>query len=361
MKRLSFVLFGAFLGLLLVQGAVYAERVTVCDMGKRTVEISSSAQRIICLSPGTLRQIVYLGASDRVVGVEEFEKTRPSGRPYILAHPELTKLPTIGPGGPGSINKEPDLEAVLSVRPDVIFISYMEPSNADALQKKLGIPVVILSHGRFASFDALMYDSLRVAGKVLNAEQQAEKVISYIENARKDLQSRTEGIAENQKPTVYIGALGYKGIQGIESTDPSYTPLDWVRAKNLAKTVSQKDHLFTDKEKLLSWNPDIIFIDAGGLSLVKQDFQKKPEFYKELRAFRENKVFVVYPFNYYVTNISTAVADAYAIGKILYPDRFADVDIQAKSDEIYGFLYGKPLYKAMEESYGPLGSLLQLN
>jgi iron complex transport system substrate-binding protein len=296
-----------------------------------------------------------------VVGIEEFEKTRPAGRPYILAHPELTQLPTIGPGGPGSINKEPDLEAVLSVRPDVIFISYMEPSNADALQKKLGIPVVILSHGRFASFDELMYDSLRVAGKVLKAEQQAERVISYIENARKDLQSRSQGIAENQKPTVYIGALGYKGVQGIESTDASYTPLDWVRAKNLAQTVSQKDHLFTDKEKLLAWNPDIIFIDAGGLSLVKQDFQKKSDFYRELTAFRENKMFVVYPFNSYVTNISTAVADAYAIGKILYPDRFADVDIQAKADEIYGFLYGKPLYKDMEKSYGPLGCVLNFN
>lgn len=361
MKKLPFVTAGAFLWLLLVQGVVYAEKIAVSDMGKRIVEVPSNPQRLVCLSPGTLRQIVYLGASDRVVGVEEFEKTRPAGRPYILAHPELRQLPTIGPGGPGSINKEPDLEAILSVRPDVIFISYMEPSNADALQKKLGIPVVILSHGRFASFDELMYDSLRVAAKVLKAEQQAEKVISYIENARKDLQSRTRSIAENQKPTVYIGALGYKGVQGIESTDASYTPLDWVRAKNLAQTVSQKDHVFTDKEKLLAWNPDIIFIDAGGLSLVKQDFQKKSEFYKELKAFRENKIFVVYPFNYYVTNISTAVADAYAIGKILYPDRFADVDIQTKADEIYGFLYGKPLYKEMEKSYGPLGSLLQLN
>jgi iron complex transport system substrate-binding protein len=332
-----------------------ADRITVTDMGKRVVEVPSNAQRIICLSPGTLRLIVYLGAAGKVVGVENFEKMIPTGRPYILAHPELKELPTVGPGGPGSINKEPDLEAVLKVRPDVIFVSYMEPANADALQKKLGIPVIILTHGRFASFDELMYDSLRVAGKILKAEQRAEDVISYIENARKDLQMRTKEVPEADKPAVYVGAVGYKGVQGIDSTDADFTPLEWVGAKNLAKTISPRGHIFVDKEKLLAWNPDIIFIDGGGLNLVKQDYQKKPEFYKTLQAFHAKKVYVIYPFNYYVTNVSTAIADAYAVGKILYPGRFADVDLKTKSDDIYKFLYGKALYLEMEKDFGPLG------
>jgi iron complex transport system substrate-binding protein len=341
--------------------AFAAETITVTDMGKRVVEAPSNPQRIVCLSPGSLRLIVYLGAAGRVVGVEDFEKTRPTARPYILAHAELTKLPTVGPGGPGSINKEPDLEGVLKVRPDVIFISYMEPANADALQKKLGIPVVILTHGRFASIDELIYDSLRVAGKILKAEQRAEEVIRYVENARKDLLTRTQAVPDDQKPTVYIGSVGYKGVQGIESTDASFTPLEWVGARNLAKTISPRDHLFIDKEKLLAWNPDIIFIDGGGLSLVKQDYAKKPEFYNGLKAFRGKKVYVIYPFNYYVTNVSTAVADAYSVGKILYPDRFSDIDPKTKADEIYTFLYGQPLYQQMEKDFGPLGRVTDFN
>jgi iron complex transport system substrate-binding protein len=340
--------------------ALSADGITAIDMGKRLVEVPSNPQRIICLSPGTLRLVVYLRAAGRVVGIEDFEKMIPTGRPYILAHPELKELPTVGPGGPGSINKEPDLEAVLRVRPEVIFVSYMEPVNADALQKKLGIPVVILTHGRFASFDELMYDSLRVAGKILKAEQRAEEVISYIENARKDLQMRTKEVPEADKPAVYVGAVGYKGVQGIDSTDADFTPLDWVGAKNLAKTISPKGHLFIDKEKLLAWNPDIIFIDGGGLNLVKQDYQKKPEFYDGLNAFRAKKVYVVYPFNYYVTNVSTAIADSYAVGKILYPDRFADIDPKTKSDDIYKFFYDKALYSQMEKDFGPLGQVADL-
>ena len=336
--------------------AVFADdKTTVTDVGGRVVEVPTNPQRIICLSPGTLRLIVYIGATARVVGVEDFEKTRPSGRPYILAHPELAKLPVVGPGGPGSINKEPDLEAVLKVKPDVIFISYMEPGNADALQKKLGIPVIILSTGTFASFDELLYDSLRVVGKIFGLEARAEGVIGYIQSAQKDLQTRTQGIPEADKPAVYVGAVGYKGVQGIESTDATFTPLEWVRGKNVAKTMSAKGHLFIDKEQLLGWNPDIIFVDGGGLNLVKQDFGKKREFYDGLKAFRERRVFVIYPFNYYVTNVSTALADGYAAGKILYPDCFSDIDPVVKADEIYKFLYGKPLYEKMAKDFGPLG------
>ncbi len=311
--------------------------VTVTDMAKRTVVAPFDPQRIIALSPGTLRLISYLQATDRVVGIEDFEKTRPFARPYIMAHQELTKLPRIGPGGPGSINKDPDLEAVLQVKPDVIFTSYMEPRNADELQQKLGIPVVVLTHGRFASFDELVYDSLKVAGKILNREKRADEVIAFIENSRKDLATRTSGVDASKKPEVYVGAIGYKGVQGIESTDAAYTPLEWIGANNIARKIAKGEHLFIDKEQLLSLNPSIIFVDGGGLNLIKQDIQKRPEYYKGLKAFSDKNIYVLYPFNYYVTNVDTAIADAYAAGKVLYPDRFKDVDLPRKADEIYSF------------------------
>ncbi len=329
--------------------------VAVTDLGGRSVEVPANPQRIIALSPGTLRLIVALGAGNRVVGVEDFEKNRPTGRPYILAHPELAKLPAIGTGGPGSINKEPDLEAVLKLKPEVIFISYMEVANADTLQKKIGIPVVILSHGRFASFDELIFTSLRVAGKVLNKEQRAEEVIAFVEKTRKDLAARIAGMPESKRKPVYVGSVGYKGVQGIESTDAAFTPLEWAGGRNIAKALPADGHVFVQKEKLLEWNPPIIILDAGGLDVVRRDFAKNPEFYKGLLAFSNNNVYIIYPFNYYVTNIGTAMADSYALGRILYPDRFADIDVGHKADEIYAFLYGKPVYELMERDFGPLG------
>ena len=139
--------------------------------------------------------------------------------------------------------------------------------------------------------------------------------MAYIENARRDLLKRTETFDE-KKPRVYIGGIGFRGTQGIESTDASYFPLVGVRAKNLAKESAPKGHLFVEKEKILSWDPDLVFLDGGGLGNIRQDFQKKPEFFRNLKAFRTQKVHVLFPYNWYVTNIDTAIADGYVAGKI---------------------------------------------
>jgi iron complex transport system substrate-binding protein len=339
-------------------GASAQEKMTVVDLGKRTVEVPQNPQKIICLGPGSLRLICYLGMMKKVAGVERFEKTPPGGRAYLWANPDLAKLRVVGPGGPAGINKEPDLEAVLKVNPQVIFIANMEAAKAEALQKKLNIPVVILSYGGFATFDDVVFDSLRLAGKILEAEKRAEEVVAFIEGARRDLLKRTEAYEESKKPRVYIGGIGFRGTQGIESSDASYFPLEWVRARNLAKEVQPEGHAFVDKEKILFWDPDLLFIDGGGLGNIRRDYEKKTDFYRHLKAFKNRQVFLLLPYNWYVTNIDTAVADSFAAGKILYPRSFADLDPKKKADEIYSFLLGKPVYPNLEKEFGNLGGAL---
>ncbi len=331
--------------------------VVVTDMAQRQVEAPFDPERIVCLGPGALRLIVYLQAADKVSGVEDMEKKNPDGRPYWLAKPELAKLPRCGPGGPASINKKPDMEALLACDPDVIFVTYMDAALADSVQKTLGIPTVVISYGLFATFDTKVYDAIRTAAKVLNRHERAEKVVEYIESLRTDLQARIADISEDDKPGVYVGGIGYRGAKGLESTEHRYTPFEWVDAENLALKVesSVDSHVFLDKEKLLELDPDIIFVDGGGMALVEEDYKKKPEFYSALTAFQQGRVHTLYPYNSYTTNIGTAAADAYAIGKILYKDRFQDVDPEKKADEIYTFLVGAPVYKDMEKDYGVLG------
>lgn len=357
MKRSLLIL--CLLCLLVAPGAM-ADSITVRDMAGRKVTIAAPPKRIVCLAPGTLRLIVYLGAKASVVGVEAIEKRFPTTRPYWVANSDLTALPTVGPGGPGSINSDPDLEALLSVAPDLIFITYLERRKADELQAKIGIPVVVLSYGPFGRFDKTMYRSLRLAGKVLQKEARADEVVAFIENAKKDLSRRVEGEGTEEKPGVYVGGIGFKKTQGIGSTETSYAPFDWVGARNVAASQGKEGHLFLGKEALLALDPDIIFIDGGGKGNVAREMQSKPAFYKGLSAFREERVYTLHPYNWYMTNIGTAMGDAYAIGKVLYPDRFSDIDPVVKADEIYTFLVGKPVYGELKTAYGPMGGKLAL-
>jgi iron complex transport system substrate-binding protein len=106
-----------------------------------------------------------------------------------------------------------------------------------------------------------------------------------------------------------------------------------------------------DKEKLLDMDPDIIFIDAGGLANVQDDYKSNPQFYQGLSAFETGKIYLELPYNYYYTNIDIALCDAYYIGSIVYPDKFSDVNIVSKSNEIFKELLGKELYNDVAEEY----------
>ncbi len=334
----------------------YAKNVTIVDMIGRSVDIPKSPKRIICLSPGTLRLISYLQATNLVVGIEELEIKNKMGRPYWLANQMLKDLPVISPGGPAGINKIPELETLLKVKPDLVFVTLLQKSKASRFQEKIGIPVVVLSYGRFASFDKVIFDSLKLAGTILGKNRRAEAVVQYVKGIERDLKSKVANITK--RPTAYIGGIGFKGGQGIESTDSTYIPFVWTNTNNVSKQIKQSGHHFINKEMLLSLNPEHVFIDGGGKRQVLADYRRKQKYYIALDAFKNHKVYNLFPFNWYTTNVGSAIIDAYAIGKILYPTEFQDVVLKKKAGEIYRFLVGKNVFPIMERDYGKLGRLV---
>lgn len=331
---------------------------SVTDAAGRQVEVPDNPSRIVCLGPGCLRLIVFLEATNRVVGIERFEIAQKTGRPYRLAHPELLVLPVIGPGGPKSINQEPDLEALLGVKPQLVLVSMMDAPVAQAMQDKIGIPVVVLSYSKFARYAPGVPESLLLAGTILGCQERVRAVTDFLKEAEADVRARAaKGMAKPgfRKPTVYVGGTGFRGTHGLGSTDHPYAPLDWLGADNLASQITDDGHIFIERERLLAFDPDILFIDANGLSLIADEAARQPEFFGALRAVREGRTYVLHPFTNYLTNCDTVVVDAYAAGKVLYPEAFADIDAAQKADIVYTFLVGKPVYAQMAQVFGPLG------
>ncbi len=74
--------------------------ITIRDIAGRIVKVPRNVTRIVAVGPSALRLVVYVNATDKVVGIEGCEKIwRRWPRLYIKAHPELLKLPSIGTGG----------------------------------------------------------------------------------------------------------------------------------------------------------------------------------------------------------------------------------------------------------------------
>lgn len=303
--------------------------IEICDMLGRKVQVPEKVERVVGLRAGALRLLTYMDATNLIVGVEEGEIQYP--KPYTNAHCGLKKLPSIGPimGG--------DAEMILSVKPDVIFISYTTIGDADALQKKTGVPVLAIDLTEIATAADTLFASIRLIGKVLNRSGRADSLINYIKNSIEELNERTRPIPFDEKPSVYVGGISYSGAHGLRSTHAYFPPFVFVNANNVASAISKKlvSHVkgtFIDTEQLLVWNPDLIFIDQAGMEMVQNDWQTG--WYDNLNAKQRENVFTLLPYNNYATNYELVLMNAWITGKIIYPEYFADIDLNEKNNEI---------------------------
>lgn len=336
---LIFIVIAIFLAALLWHGIEESpiEGVVITDLAGREVVIPEKPERIVAVGGGALRLITYLDATDLVVGVEDIEKS--PTRPYLLAHPELSELPSIGPRHGG------DAELIVSLKPDIIFLTRWI-DKIETLQSKTGIPVVFLGDSE-ADFDEL-FRALRVAGKALGKEKRAEELIEYTERTIEDIRERAERAV--YRPKVYVGGMG-RSKNGILETRIDYIPFELLNARTLDEAGIElppkvtEGQITIDPEILLEWDPDYIFIDAGGHALQDLD---KPMF----EPFSSKSVFEVLPYRDYGDNYETILVDSYLIGKIIYPEAFYDVDPAKKADEIYTMFVGSPVFSEMEEIWG---------
>lgn len=322
----------------------------ITDSLGRQVEVPTKIDSVGSL--GVMRLLTYMQATDLVTGATDMDNVQELTRPYTLVNPNYAKLVQIGQGGAGGI--VPFEEEITKLAPDVIFV-VSDYAQADELQAKTGIPVVAIANPGL--FDGKMAASIDIIGQVLGKEDRAKEINTYMDNAQKDLNDRTKDIAAANKPTVYNGALNFKGKHGFDGTSANYGPFVAINANNVADQTGQKGAFIVDLEQVLAWNPSIIFLNPENMDLVNQQYAENPDFFNSLDAVKNHKVYSQLAYNNNYTNIEIALADAYYSGTVIYPDKFKDIDPGKKADEIFKFLLGQELYSkyvAAGQSFGPL-------
>lgn len=317
---------------------------TITDSTGRTVTIPETVESIVCVNVGALRYTCYMQAQDLVVGVEDYEQEPTMSRLYNYVNfDQFSSLPVIGSNG------EHYPEAIISGNPDVIIMSAAESKDADDLQDKTGIPVVVVP-GSDTTLDDNAYETIRLMGEVYGKEDRAEELTNYLDSVKADLETRTADIPDADKPTVYVGGVSFKGHHGFEGTEANYGPFVLIHANNLADTTGQSGAFDIDTEQVLAWDPDVIFLDFNGMALINEDYAKNPDFYQGLTAVREGRVYSQISFRSSASNLETALADAYYAATILYPEQFADIDPVEKAGEIFTALLGTNPYEDLKEA-----------
>jgi ABC-type Fe3+-hydroxamate transport system substrate-binding protein len=321
------------------------EPLTITDhYNSREVTLYRPVERIGLCSTPSVRIVASLGAADKVVGVYQNIKDD-DGLIVTHAYDELRDLPALGSGS------TPNAEAVIAVEPDVVF--YSAASKAALLQDDTGVPVVALNATFGYDFEdpTATYDVWRLAGEILGEEERAEELIDYAGDKIDTVESVTSSMSSGERLDAYI-ATG--GTNGIVYCAPIYYALEAAGGNNVATGLPAKwGSAEVTKEQIIAWDPDVIFIRyySIGQSMTNDSVYDDTAL-SGVAAVKNSRV-------YYIRGSSNgmdpaiAIADACRMARLMYPDTFSGLDVEAEGNAIYREFYGKDdLYTDMLDDFG---------
>ena len=328
--------------------------VTVTDtIGRELTVTPGSYTRVVCIGAGALRMYSYIGDVSLLCGVEDIDnltlEERPKmfdsvARPYVLAYGDVfSTLPSCGVGGPNA--QAAESEKILSCNPDIVISEYEDVEKEDALQEQLGVPVVTLKAGPNGVFDDAFSQSMTLLGQIFGEEEKAEALVSFIAAETAEIAERTAGIADEDKPAVYVCGLGNWGTTNHLMTSQTYASFEVANIRNVVTDLGANGVQPIEEEKFvaLGADMDIIVMDAAAVKNIKPLYQEDPTMFDSCKAWQTGEVYLEMAYNAYYTNYEIALINTWFIAKSVYPDLFADVDITAKTNEITSAFLGKEL------------------
>lgn len=310
--------------------------VEITDDFGRTVAVPADPARVAVLEWEGLvaKTLAILGEGDRIVAVDPATSKDPAR--HVLV-PQVTNATDVGSAWSG-IN----YETLASVDPDVLFLEAWVSSDEDrqlhdeAVEQieGLGIPVVVfMSPSNFdtPSMDTA-YDVIRTVGTVFERTEDTDKVVDRLQTGIADVLDRIP--ADAPAPTVAVfSTIAY--VMGEKSVQ-SHLFADLLGARN---TAGAGTFVPVSEEKLLALDPDALIIaghegylgldEVYGGANVGLDWSKL----QTMKAIEDKRVAAL-GYDEWRATIETPVALLKA-ASVLYPEAFADVDLDAEELAFY--------------------------
>ncbi|ADK14775.1 MULTISPECIES: iron ABC transporter substrate-binding protein [Clostridium] len=306
--------------------------IKIVDMTHRNVKVPADIKSVLSISPPAT-MLTYMLAPDKLMGWN----LKMTGK-YIPD--KYKKLPVVG-GWYGTTKG--NYEKYMSLKPDLIIDEGHNAVQADAVkkdteedQKNLGnIPVVgVTDTVTLANFP----NYIRFVGKMLNESQQAEKLVAFYNKVINQAKSVAATIPDNQKVKVYY-AEGSNGLQTAPAKSIHTQPIDICGGINVAQVALDKMGMVdVSPEQVLNWNPDVII--ATDANFYKGIYSNPV--WKGIKAVKNHKVYLVPsdPFNWYDRSPSVNIILGVPwTAKILYPDKFQNMDLNSLIKEFYTDFY----------------------
>ncbi|RYE82529.1 MAG: ABC transporter substrate-binding protein [Hyphomicrobiales bacterium] len=328
-----------------------AEPITVTDLLGRSVTLPAPAKRIVLaqgrqlnalglLHPDPISLLAGWGADHRRQNPDAYAR-------YLAKFPAIESVPTVGDGG---TQDGFSFEKAVSLSPDLVILSLSlagtrrGPGDLVARFEAAGIKVAVVDFYLQPMRDTL--PSLRILGKLIGRQEQAEAYIHFYEERRRLIEERLRGA---ERPSVFMHA--HAGGFDCCQTPGKGTFDDFISAaggRNIAAAILPGATGQISLEQLLAADP-AIYVATGGTHLAKlgglvlglgiSRETVAPSFaallgkpgIAALAAVRNRRAYGLW---HLFNDTPLHIVAIERLATWFHPDRFADVDPQATLDEI---------------------------
>lgn len=331
-------------------GTAMAEVVSLTDVTGRQVAVDVPAKRIVLgLYFEDYWAIGGDQAMDRLVGISKsaWKDWRPANwEAYLKVRPSLDQLGDVGEVEVSNFS----VEKLIGLKPDVAILAEWQVKGIGADYQRIidaGIPVVVVDYQ--AQTQERHLASTRLIGRIVGADQRAEKIAAEYQTAIAEVRTRIEK-AKLPKPSVYI-ELGNKGPgeQGASYGDYMWGKIAEVAGGNNITRELVETWGRVAPEQVLAARPEVIVMSGSewrkhptgqlmGEGVTAEEarsrldgFAARPG-WSSLPAVQNGRVYGVYQGD--SRTIIDYTATQY-MAKALYPELFEDVDPQANYLDFY--------------------------
>jgi iron complex transport system substrate-binding protein len=258
----------------------------------------------------------------------------------------ITSIPQLN-----QVHNAVNFEELMTYQPDVV---YTFPRQQE-LTQLANAKVAALAGQTGETLDVLL-EQVDTYAQTLGADaiERAAEYRTYFEERVAWVRERTDTLSEEERTSVY-----YAGVD-VLTTYGTYSDLTEVVSIAGGRLVSEAleagNRTQIDYEQLMAWNPEVIFIDHGGMNDGKTVDEIRAEIlgdsvYASLQAVKDNEIYLTPSGVFYWDMGIQKILLIQHMAKILHPELFEDLDMEQEVMSFYQQFFG---YELTREEAGQI-------
>lgn len=224
--------------------------------------------KYISLAPSTTEILFALGLDEEIVGVSQFCN-------YPAKAVTKEKVGTFS---------QPNIEKIISLRPDIIFCTGLEQAPAIAKLRKLNLRVCVSDPSNFKE----LFDSIREIGGLVGKEERAAALIEEMKKGIEEANSRVKLISKEKRPKVFV-EIWHSPLMTAGRNSFINELIILAGGINIANDAN-RPYTYFSPEQVIKRNPDCIILaymnKENPVKIIKERFG-----WNKINAVKNNRVY----------------------------------------------------------------------